>query len=32
MFVRVLILAEFVFSGFIPVRLVADCEFQDRDA
>ena len=28
MFVRVLILAEFVFSGFIQVRLVADCEFQ----
>ena len=32
MFVRLLVLAEFVFSGFIQVRLVADCEFQDCDA
>ena len=30
--VCVLILAEFVFSEFIQVRLVADCEFQDCDA
>ena len=32
MFFRLPVLAEFVFSGFIQVRLMADCELQDCDA
>ena len=30
--VRVLVLVEFEFSGLQQVRLVANCEFKDRDA